>query len=142
MRNFLVFCLLTLSLSLGAQERGSLWTELSSDLTDVSITNAAVSPAVLYFPLNDVGVRASGYFEEFNEESRSLLDLSARYYACSSGYLQAGLVTDFNDSNGFSISGGYTASLGKFYVEPSVRYSYLDEFNRVGLRLAVGLMLN
>lgn len=144
MRNYLILLFVSfLTISASAQNKNNLWVELNGDLTNTSLTNAAVNPAIVYFPTNNVGVRASGYLQEFGGETDQSLDLSLRYYPGSKCYAQVGVLTDFDESTGLSISAGYTASLGgKFYIEPSVRYVSVDKYNQVGISLGVGVNLN
>ena len=144
MKSFLILFLSSILLTTAnSQSKNNLWVELNGDLTNTSLTNAAVNPAIVYFPVNAVGVRASGYLQEFGGETEQALDLSVRYYPGSSCFAQAGVITDLDESTGLALSVGYTASLGgKFYIEPSVRYVSVDKYNQLGISLGVGIKLN
>lgn len=140
MRKFLFLVLLLTSVIGFSQERGEIWTELSADLTNSSLTNAPISPSILFYPIDNIGVRISGYYQG---ELSSSVQLAGRVYVTPNGYAQAGIVTDFNDNTGYSLSLGYTGHLTNwFYVEPSVRYFHQNTVNDIGISLGVGIVLN
>ena len=135
-----VLFFLLISLSLNAQSK--LWASLSSDLTGQSAANAVISPSLMFFPKPNVGVGLSGSWIEYDGDSQSAAEIIARYYPCKGGFFQGGLITNFDNSTGFSLSAGFTSDLSsRVYLEPSVRYSNLNDLNKLGFTLGIGVKL-
>ena len=136
----IVLFFLLLTCSLNAQSK--LWAGLSSDLSGQSVHNAAISPHLIFFPKPNIGVGLSGNLVEYNGVEQSVAEITARYYACPGGFFQGGVITNFDNSTGFSLSAGYTSDLGsRVYIEPAVRYSNVNELNTLGLILGIGIKL-
>lgn len=140
---FLFLALLLISVTGFSQERGEIWTELSADLTNSTITNSPISPSILYYPIDNIGVRVSGFYQDADGGFSSSVQLAGRVYVTPNGYAQGGIVTDFQDNTGYTLSLGYTGHLTNwFYVEPSIKYYHENTINDVGISLGIGIVLN
>lgn len=135
-----VLFFLLISLSLNAQSK--LWASLSSDLSGQSVANAVVSPSLMFFPKSTVGIGLSGSWIEYDGDSQSAAEVTARYYVCKGGFFQGGLITNFDNSTGFSLSAGFTSDLSsRVYLEPSARFSSINDLNQLGFTLGIGVKL-
>lgn len=146
MRKFvlLFFTLFSIvSITTAQQETHSkLWLGLSSDVTSQPISDVALLPSLLFFPIKQVGIGGSGfYFNDGSDEYKGV-ELRVRVYATNNTFIQGGIVSDLDAVNGYLVEAGYTSFLGdRFYVEPSFRFLTIDDTDRLSLALGVGLKL-
>lgn len=118
-----------------------LWLGLSSDVSNQPISEIAMLPTLLYFPIRNVGVGGNGLYWDDGQTTYKGLELKVRVYATTNTFVSGGIFTDF-DTNGYSVEAGYTAFLGsRFYVEPSARFVTIHDTHRVSLAVGVGIRL-
>lgn len=142
---FLALSLIFTAVCVDAQRAGQVYLGLSHDVSHVEALFASVNPTVNYFVSDRVSVGGEGSWRRENGESATRLNLNGKYYLTQGFFGQVGLVTDLKGTNGMVYSCGYTgfvSSSNRFYFEPSVYYSLVDEVSTIGLKIGCGIRLS